>query len=510
MMKTKWRARIGIPVALALGAAMTLTSSATPAAGQGKGKKPPKDDSTCDLTQPTDDGFSLPITLNLDGAVEGARFGNLIAGRQVSLAEPLLGLADTTEPILFATTEADPYGTARLHVYALDPALTPNPVPVSIVNMGSSPNVLLVADFDGNAVPDFIAATGYNDYVEVFLGHAEIVPDPEDRNKEVTLLVYDPQLIVQLDCPTDVEGCLPQPQPVNGFGSSLAVANIDNDKMDEIAIGARGGGKGKNATIGAVFIYDNPLVTTPPPQLLQKLTASDECNSSLFGKSVAFGDVDGTPGLDLLAGDSSCKPGGAAFVFPGVAATPPIFGTPVVLTTGASGDGIGTGITTALPTFLPPGLNKHDAVVTTRFSIEDRRAEVFPGIGGPKILLRPPDGTPLEESQGWATTGVNAGDIDGDGFPDYLIGAPNADCGKIRGSVGTAFLFQSTSVTPFADPIVFRPTDLQDNWNAYGWSAVMLSGTVVNETTWFVLIGEPGRNRGGFRSVGRVYIYRRN
>ena len=93
MMKTKWRAGIGIPVALALGAAMTLTSSATPAAGQGKGKKPPKDDSTCVLGPPN--RFSSTSMLELPDAVEGARFGNLIAGRQVSLAEPLLGLADT-------------------------------------------------------------------------------------------------------------------------------------------------------------------------------------------------------------------------------------------------------------------------------------------------------------------------------------------------------------------------------------------------------------------------------
>ena len=164
--------------------------------------------------------------------------------------------------------------------------------------------------------------------LEVYLG-----------NLQNTTLTYGPVVTIELESGIQA----------GGFGTSLAVGNIDFDGRDELAIGAPGGGKGKNATPGKVFIYKYDGTTTF--DLLQELDSSSMglAANDGFGSSVAFGDVEGGDGfVDLIVGASGrdvfgVRDAGEVFVFSGSS-----FTAVLTLTFGTNkNDLLGTAVATA-------------------------------------------------------------------------------------------------------------------------------------------------------------------
>ena len=142
-----------------------------------------------------------------------------------------------------------------------------------------------------------------------------------------------------------------------------------------------------------------------------------------------------------------------------------------------------------------------EVFVATKWITEDRRVEVYST--GPTRILVPPLSLPLGMSTGWASGGIFTGSVGG--VPSVIIGAPNANCAG-EGSTGVAYLYVGNSTTPevFVPPV---PVDASgDTWNAFGWSADIVSAGSFD----YVIIGEPGREYdAGDGREGKVYVYQR-
>lgn len=70
-----------------------------------------------------------------------------------------------------------------------------------------------------------------------------------------------------------------------------------------------------------------------------------------------------------------------------------------------------------------------------------------PTPSGSLKLIRQHDSLVMGDKLGWAVSGT--GDIDGDGFPDYLIGAPNADPAGLSGAGSVYVISGKTGATIF-------------------------------------------------------------
>jgi hypothetical protein len=90
--------------------------------------------------------------------------------------------------------------------------------------------------------------------------------------------------------------------------------------------------------------------------------------------------------------------------------------------------------------------------------------------------------------------------MDNDDMPDWIIGAPNVDCGGNNSSCITYLYLSGNNY----DPIAFYPPEEDPDWNAFGWDARIIT---TSDGEAFLFAGEPGRNDPDYAS-GRVYIYR--
>ena len=102
-------------------------------------------------------------------------------------------------------------------------------------------------------------------------------------------------------------------------------------------------------------------------------------------------------------------------------------------------------------------------------------------------------GTQFMESFGWSVAGP--GDIDGDGRPDVIVGAPFGP------TAGAAYVY-----SPVTGTRLFQITGNTLNAKQLG-QAVAGAGDVDADGVDDVLLGAPGTNVGGKLSAGAVYVY---
>ena len=278
--------------------------------------------------------------------------------------------------------------------------------------------------------------------------------------------------------------------PFTGFASSLAVVgDLDGDGVADYLVGAYEHYWQENLNQGRAFVFSGQS-----GKLLFPLDLPHPHPGAAFGSAVAAaGDVnqDGVP--DLLVGAFGQGESGQAFVFSGktgkllytLQAPQRQFGAGFGWSVAALGDLTGDGV---------------PELVVGAFAQEGRgRAFVFNGQNG-KFLrtLAPP--SPLDGvAFGWSV--ASAGDLDQDGFPDVLVGAPYTPVGELSVQ-GRVFAFSGRT-----GKLLYSLTDpFPRAGEGFGWR-VASGGDLNGDGVPDILIGAPYKTGEGTRSEGAAFVF---
>lgn len=296
------------------------------------------------------------------------------------------------------------------------------------------------------------------------------------------------------------------------FGETVAPAgDVNGDGYGDVIIGADNYDDAGNNNEGRAFVYHGSAggLSATPNSIL------DDANqaSAFFGVSVAAaGDINGDGYGEVIVGAIGMQDGanvneGKAFVYygsiSGLASTPgdtlddadqasAYFGWSVAGAGDVNGDGFGDVIIGAID--YDDGANTNEG-----------RAFVYHGssIG----LSATPDSTPDDANQLNAQFGecvAAAGDVNGDGFSDVIIGSKSYDDGASTDE-GRAFIYHGSSTGLSASPNS-TPDDADQSFASFGIS-VASAGDVNGDGYSDVIIGARWYDDGANPDEGRAYVY---
>src|SRR3989338_7219114 len=261
-------------------------------------------------------------------------------------------------------------------------------------------------------------------------------------------------------------GYLDDPEQVNGdqFGYSVSGAgDVNGDGYSDVIVGANGAdGGGTNR--GRAYIFFGKKAGTGGLVANVVLTDPDNTDSDEFGYSVSgAGDVNGDGYSDTIVGAYGADGGGTnrgrAYIFYGASSMTTPDGSPDVVLTdpdNTNSDQFGYSVSEAGDV---NGDGYSDVIVGAYFAegggSARGRAYIFYGAssmtspdGTPDVVLTDPDNTD-NDYFGYSVSG--AGDVNGDGYSDVIVGAPLADGGggtdDDRGEAYTFFGGTSTATS---------------------------------------------------------------
>jgi hypothetical protein len=291
-----------------------------------------------------------------------------------------------------------------------------------------------------------------------------------------------------------------------GQGTAGTTLDVNGDGYADLVVGAYAANSGGLTNAGAAYVYYGSAAGLPStPQ--RTLTGTTTGNN--FGRSVASaGDVNGDGYGDLIVGatttELSGRPGaGAAHVYYGSAAGLP--STPQrTLTSAATGDYFGWSVAGAGDV---NGDGYADVVVGAYQADPGSRsnagaAYVYYGsaAGLSSMPQRTLEGATASDYFGRSVAG--AGDVNGDGYADVLVGADGADPSG-RSDAGVAYVYLGGAAGLSATTHrAFEGAAMDDN---FGYS-VAGAGDINGDGYADVLVGAYTADPNSRTDAGAVYV----
>jgi hypothetical protein len=288
------------------------------------------------------------------------------------------------------------------------------------------------------------------------------------------------------------------------FGHAVGAADVNGDGLADLLVGAPH--DGDPSVPGQVLLYlAGPLDQTPDAVLVGEV-AGDR-----FGAAVgSAGDVDGDGYADVIVGAPGSDAGGAGagagrvYVYRG--GPPPFDTTPDwILDGAAAADAFGT-VAGGAGDVNGDGFGD---VLVGAPGYDFLSADVgglFVYYGGPGPTFDPiANGTIAGAGAGDALGGGGAGvgDVNGDGYADVVAGAPLDD--TVASNAGAAYVFLGGSGAGF--DVVADATLLGEAGGDHFGASVAWAGDVDADGYDDVLVGAPYNDAGGVHP-GRAYVFR--
>jgi FG-GAP repeat protein/flagellar hook capping protein FlgD len=332
---------------------------------------------------------------------------------------------------------------------------------------------------------------------------------------------------------------IPAPQPQSSFGTWVARAgDLNGDGFDDIIVGAPGYDVGASLnTPGAAHVYfGGPAGGFPTPDVAVDFTVTGLATFGQFGTSVASaGDVNGDGYDDLIVGDPAAAANSAAIIlmFPYQVLSPKsddtwVSGTKAtihwlghdVADISISYDGGATYTTLArgvggdddnIFTVTVPSVATQAAKILLTYTgktpshstsvASEGVFRILPAWNPPAAASRlqvAPTGEALSDKFGNSVS--SAGDLNGDGYGDFLVGAPWNDAGG--SNAGRAYVYFGG---PGADVLPDLTLTGAAPGDDFGWS-VASAGDVNGDGYTDFVVGAYLNDAGG-TDAGRAYVY---
>ena len=283
------------------------------------------------------------------------------------------------------------------------------------------------------------------------------------------------------------------------FGISVSSAgDVNGDSYSDVIVGALFNDAGGNEA-GRAYVYFGGNIMNNVADII----FTGEATGDSFGNSVsAAGDMNGDGFSDVIIGAYGNNTGGAdagrAYVFYGGIVSDTI--ADLKFTGEAAGDQFGYSVSDAGDV---NGDGFNDVIVGAIFNdagaANAGRAYVFLGGISPDTFTDVTlTGAASTDNFGYSVS--SAGDVNGDGLSDVIVGAPFNDAGGTNTGRANIF-FGGSSMNNFADVTITGSA----TGDVLGYS-VSAAGNINNDGFNDVITGAPGNDAGG-SNAGRTYLY---